>query len=303
MAPAGWIGAVLTSVFWALSAICAQRAARAVGSLRANAVRLLLAVFVLGAATFLLQPDSFSAVPSALLLLSGVVGFGIGDVALYLALARLGSRLTVLVTFCLSPLLAATAEWLWLGETLTPGQRLVGLLLLGAVALTVRPSSPGTERYGSFAFGLAMACASAAGQGTGAVLTRLANRAAADAGHVIPALSQAFHRVAGGTTCAALVMLLMLAAGRRPAPPPDAHRYRHGWWWVLGTAACGPLIGVCFYQWALQHAPGALVLAIVSLTPVFVLPLAWWLERDRPGPLQITGAILATVLLLLLPSR
>jgi len=48
-----------------------------------------------------------------LFFLSGIIGIGIGDVALFQALPRLGSRLSLLLIQCLTAPFGALIEWLW----------------------------------------------------------------------------------------------------------------------------------------------------------------------------------------------
>ena len=74
-----------------------------------------------------------------LFFLSGAVGIGIGDVAFFQTLPRLGSRLTSLLIGCLSAPLAALIEWVWLGTTLSVAQILWGLLTVCGVGLALMP--------------------------------------------------------------------------------------------------------------------------------------------------------------------
>ncbi|MEM7015657.1 MAG: EamA family transporter, partial [Verrucomicrobiota bacterium] len=105
------IGALLTALFWSFSALCGQRAAKHLGSLRANIVRLCVATTILGILTFTIFGGSIHSETFWWLMLGGVIGFGVGDLGLYIALARIGSRLTVLITFCGSPVFAAILDW------------------------------------------------------------------------------------------------------------------------------------------------------------------------------------------------
>ncbi len=297
---AAMLAALLTSIFWAVSAISGQRAARFMGSLTANFFRLGIALAILGAIVALGYRDTFHAVTFGWLALSGVVGFGIGDIALYLALARVGSRLTVLITFCLAPVLAAIAEWIWLGDVLPLNQAIAAAAILAGVSLTLKPSSPQSERYGNFAFGLAMAFVAAAGQGFGAVLTRIANAEGEAVGVAVPALSQAFQRVLPGAVMSGVVWLALRGVNRKRRREVgqigEIGKSGRTWknlGWLSAAALGGPVIGLIFYQWALLTANSALVLAIVALTPIVIMPLAWWLERDRPQPIAIFGACVA----------
>lgn len=288
--------ALLTSFFWAISAVCGQRAARALGSLRANAYRLTLACLLLGAWTALFYRDTFHSGPSQTLIWSGIIGFGIGDVALYLALARIGSRLTVLITFCLAPIIAATIEWAWLGETISPQQFISVVAILLGVGLTIEPSSPDSQRYGRFGVGLVMGLISAAGQGLGAVMSRIANQEASELGVTIPAISQAFHRVSAGWVIALLFLAFLSLKKHTHQAPKESNGERpiRPIWWLWASALGGPIIGVALYQQALQNISSGMVLAIVSMTPILVIPFAFWLEQDRPSPRQYLGAVIAS---------
>ena len=65
----------------------------------------------------------------------------VGDLALYEALPRLGSRLTLLLSQCLAAPLGALIEWLWLGTTLTVAQILAGLVILVGVVVALAPKN------------------------------------------------------------------------------------------------------------------------------------------------------------------
>jgi len=63
--------------------------------------------------------------------------------------------------------------------------------------------------------------------------------------------------------------------------------------WLLGAALFGPVIGVSFFQWALQSLESGIVLAIVAMTPIVLMPLAAITEGDHPSKLAIVGAVVA----------
>ena len=96
---------------------------------------------------------------------SGVVGFGLGDLALYQALPRLGSRLTLLLVHCVAAPSAAFAEWLWLGTTLTPPQiASIACILLG-VAVALWPLNGESTAKHFDLVGVAYGLVAAIGQG------------------------------------------------------------------------------------------------------------------------------------------
>jgi hypothetical protein len=113
------IPALLATFLFCLSAVSATRATRILGGISANFWRLLLATLLLLGAWSHCFAQGLQGAGFAMFFWSGVVGFGIGDLALYQALPRLGSRLTLLLVHCVAAPSAAFAEWLWLETVLT----------------------------------------------------------------------------------------------------------------------------------------------------------------------------------------
>ncbi len=120
---------LLATFCFALSAVCGHRAARLIGGVDTNFWRLALATACLGVWAFT-AGGGVAGVAFPAFALSGLIGIGIGDVALYSALPRLGARLTSLLLQCLTTLFAAAIEWCWLGTRLTRGIRFVFRLLV-----------------------------------------------------------------------------------------------------------------------------------------------------------------------------
>jgi drug/metabolite transporter (DMT)-like permease len=229
------------------------------------------------------------------LLLSGVIGMGLGDLAVFAALPLLGSRLTVLMTQCLAAPLAIVAEWLWLGTVLTGTQLLWGFVILGGVLVALLPSrsSPPkvTIRPIGFLFGFLAAC----GQGFGAVVSRKGNALAALAGEPIDGLTAAYQRILGGLAITLIWLAaraLLSAKPSVPTPPEPAPPWR-AYLWIPANAGCGAIIGVSCYQWSLATTPSGIVLPIVACTPLVIIPLSYWLENERPTRRSLLGGIIA----------
>lgn len=282
------IGAIGTTLFFALTAVFANRAAQQLGSTLANFYRLLLAMLILGAwahgAGLGLGGGAFGW-----FFLSGLAGFGLGGVAMFQALPRLGSSLAMLIVQCGTVLVAALAEWLWLGTRLTAAQCACAVLTMAGVSLGLLPRSlPASTRYERLD-GVWWAVVSAFGQGVGAVLSRKAFAAAA-AAHLHPdPATTAYQRAIGGLVIAAIAVLLARSAKK------EVSRATLGetWPWVLANVLTGPVLGVTCYQWALSTTPAGIVQPIVATSPLATIPLAALLERTWPRPLYFLGAALA----------
>lgn len=288
------VAAFLTTLFFSLSTIFANRSLHAVGATRANLGRLLFAALVLGAYAHQFG-GGLGGAGRDWLLLSGVIGMGLGDLAVFAALPLLGSRLTVLMTQCLAAPLAIVAEWLWLGTVLTGTQLLWGFVILGGVLVALLPSrsSPPkvTIRPIGFLFGFLAAC----GQGFGAVVSRKGNALAALAGEPIDGLTAAYQRILGGLaiTLIWLAARALLSAKPSAPAPPEAPPLWRAYLWIPANAGCGAIIGVSCYQWSLATTPSGIVLPIVACTPLVIIPLSYWLENERPTRRSLLGGLIA----------
>lgn len=283
------LAAFITTLFFSVSGICAARTSKMLGGTEANFWRILLA------AVFLAILANTTGVGLAgpsfkIFFLSGIVGFGVGDLALYEAFPRIGSRLSIMLVHCLAAPFAAVVEWFWLGTKInTPEALCVGIILLG-VAVALAPQEHLHLPRRVLIIGVVLGIFAAMGQGMGAVLSRKAYDVANDAGFHMDGISAAYQRILGGLPVAILGLLWMKWRLRETLLQKDWKRVLP---WLIGNAAMGPALGVACYQWALGSAPTAIVLPIVALTPLTMIPLSWKLEGERPSARSILGSVVA----------
>ncbi len=283
--------ATLAMVLFAVSSVSAKRSVGYLGSTHASLFRIVLATLVLGlwAHTF---GAGFSGPSLGWFVISGLIGFGLCDTALFLALPRLGAQLTSLMVQCLAAPIAAFTEWVWLGTRLSPSQLAAGTLILAGVALALMPSRTEGPVPRPGWIGYALGIVAAAGQAVGAVLSRHGQVLATEAGQPIDGLSVAYQRIFAGLVFT-LVWWFWARRNRIGTPPTGPLLVRAAVPWILLNAFSGPSFGVAAYQWALQLQPTGIVVAISALTPLAVIPLAWWIEGERPTRRSIGGGLLA----------
>lgn len=292
--------AFLAAFFFALNATCASHSVRAIGSMRANLSRLVVAVVLLGLFAHTLG-HGFSSASLWWFLLSGVIGMGLGDLGVYAALPLLGSRLTVLMTQCLAAPIAALGEWLWLGTRLTPEQILWGVVILVGVTVALMPSRTNPPRVRIRPVGFLFGLLAAAGQGFGALVSRKGVTVAAAAGEATHeatfGINATYHRILAGLVFTIAWFLVMRSLRRLSTPrlPANAEEKRRSVFWILANGLAGPVIGVSCYQWALATTPSGVVLPIAATTPLIAIPIAYWLEGDRPTKRSIVGGVIAVV--------
>ena len=297
--------AFLTTILFSISAVCGNRTAKLLGGTEANFWRLCFAAGLLAIYSHAFGGGlSGNAFP--IFLISGCIGFGIGDMALFQALPRLGSRLSVMLTLCLSSPLAALIEWQWLGTELSLAEILCGLVILAGVALALAPGKElavsGRQMGPGIAFGLVASLC----QALGAVLSRKAFSAAQLGGENIDGITAAYQRILGGVAVSALLLLIVkrdsifdaVLAGEKSQAAGNAAgpgRWRQAWPWVLANGLAGPALGVSCYQWALKTTPTGVVLPIVAITPLVIIPFSYYLEGERPSLRSLVGGSLAVL--------
>src|SRR5687767_3947181 len=202
------LASALTTIFFSISVLCGARSAQVVGSQAANLGRITLATVLLA-----IWAHGFGAGlggPSlSWFFLSGVIGFGLGDMALFGALPRIGPRLAILLTQCLAAPIAAFAEWSWLGTKLHASDMVCAAVVLIGVVIALAPDHGMAVTRRVFWIGVLCGVGSAVGQAGGAVLSRKAYDVADFANFPIDGGSAAYQRIIGGVLMTVLGFFLL----------------------------------------------------------------------------------------------
>lgn len=151
---------------------------------------------------------------------------------------------------------------------------------------------------------LGFAFLAACGQGFGALVSRKGVQVAEAAGELVGnatfGLTAAYQRILAGLLFTTLWFTVQGRWGRTAESPWAPYRHPGasdqpgaGWAWMVANGLAGPVIGVGCYQWALATTPSGLVLPIAATAPLLAMPIAFWLEGDRPGKRAILGGLVA----------
>lgn len=325
---AGLVAAMTTAVCFGLAPVCARRAVRLIGPLRANLGRIGVALVVMAVLAFALGRgvgDRYAAFAVA-----GAIGFGLGGMALFRALPALGAPLASMLVETIAAVAAGALAWLWLDDGLSPAQvGFAGLILVGVVLGLlpyVRSSAPRSRLRPGIGLAVLAACA----QAVSAVISRQALLAiqgaqstTGDTRSVSARLdvvsSAAFDRLTGGAavTLVALALVGLLrtrarasghlaeavetgrqgGAGDAPAGlgPLATALPDRAWFWVGANALVGPVLGVTAMVWALQTLQPGLVQAVAAMAPLIAIPFARWLDGSRPPSRYYPGVVVAVV--------
>lgn len=297
------IPAFIATILFSFSILCGHRAAKLAGGVEANFWRLACSAVFLGIWSFGFG-IGLGGAGFPWFFLSGLIGFGIGDVAMYQALPRLGAPLTSTLNQCLAPPFAALVEWLWLGNAMHWQQSVAILVILAGVGLALAPKrlAAGAPQTTVNWPGLIWATLGALGTGCGAVISRKAFAADVAANEPVDGANAAFQRVVAGLMFAGVTLLIVRwrehGYSARPQDLPAAEvavaKWRKLGPWVVGNAVLGSTLGISFMQWALSTStPAAIVLAIIATTPLAVMPLARIFEGQHVSHRAVVGAAVA----------
>lgn len=281
----GESAALLTSACWALNSVCFTLAGRRVGSASVNMVRLLLAWLLLVALHLALFHSAFpihaGGARLGWLSLSGLIGFALGDAVLFEAFLLIGARLSMLL-MTLSPVFSALLAWIWLRQDLGVFKVLAMAVTLAGIAWVVWGDGD-RETHPHLLRGLLLGIGGALGQSVGLLFSLYGL-----AGGYSP-LSANLVRVSAGL----LALLAYATIRRRLGPSLEGIRDRRSAGLIALGAATGPVLGVIFSLVAIAHAPMGVAATLMSLAPVFLLPVAHWGFKEKVGVHAILGTSLA----------
>lgn len=225
--------------------------------------------------------------PQALVALgiSALLGLALGDTAYFHALTRLGPRRTL--TFStLGPAITALIAWPALGEQITALMAAgVALTLIGVTTVArERSASPLPDQVSApiDGAGVAWAVLSVACQAVGTVLTKLGGQELLPLEISVVRLTFGFILLTG----------FVLATGRARevvAPLGDPARRRT---LVLATVL-GTYLGIWLSMTGVRYTYAGIAATLTSTSPIFALPLAALVLRERVSARAVAGALIA----------
>lgn len=285
----GEIIALLTAVCWSFTAMSFEAAGKKVGSLAVNLIRLLMAVFLFMGYNWIVRgfpfPSDATVHNWTWLLLSGLIGFCIGDLCLFQAFVVIGARMSMLI-MSLVPPITAVFGWIIMGETLSALGILGMILTITGVAVVVLERSP-DKSISSFKHpitGVLLGLGGAAGQAIGLVLSKYGMGS-------YNAFAATQIRIFAGIFGFILIFTFMKQWKKFFAT--FTHKRAMGL--ISVGAVFGPFLGVAFSLLAIQHTETGIASTIMALVPVLIIPLAILFFREKVTLREITGAVVAVI--------
>jgi drug/metabolite transporter (DMT)-like permease len=283
----GEILALLTAVFWTITALAFESASIKVGSLAVNIIRLFFGLLFLSLFTWIRQGQFFPVGASGenwlWLSVSGIIGLVLGDLFLFKSYTLIGSRFAMLI-MALVPPITAIFGFLLLGERinlLSYGGMFLTILGIAMAILGRKKESKGLKLKLS-PLGLLYAVGGAIGQALGLVFSKMGME------DYDPFAATQIRIIAGfaGFAIIAGVMhrwKMIFASLKNVAAMKGI---------VIGSFF-GPFLGVSFSLWAILYTETGIASTIMSIVPILILPAAVLLFRQKVTWSEAIGAIIS----------
>ncbi|MDD3110505.1 MAG: DMT family transporter [Eubacteriales bacterium] len=277
----GHLAALGAALCWTLNSLVMERKGRGLSSWGLNMLTKLGGLILVSTLAWLLEgrliPQA-NASQWSLLLLSGFIGFSIGDGFLFTAFQQIGARRTMLI-FSANPVLAAILGWALMGEALTI-QHIIGILLaVSGIMLVIRGDVPAGSKAAGWQ-GILWATLATLGQAAGVILSKL-GLATLDA---VPA---AQIRLIGGV----VGMALILTAIKRWNRLFPILKSESGLQVLTVSIVLGTLVGMVLSMLSIKLIPAAIASILFSLMPVMILPLSAFVLKEKVNSRETLGAL------------
>jgi len=285
---------------WTATALLSEFGSKRMGNLVLNVLRMMLALLfalvMFWVVTGSPLPLSGSMEAYGWMLLSGLVGYVIGDYCLFQCYIIIGSRFGQLF-MTLAPLAAAFTAWISLGEQMTAMSILAMLITLVGIAISVL--GRGEHHRVSLKLplnGVLFAIGAAVCQGVGLVLSKIgmnyyeATMDGQQAAWLLPFSANFFRCIAG---LIGFTLLLYFKEGLRPLR--KALHDKVDMTAAATTTIFGPFVGVGFSLMAVQYTGAGIASTLMALTPIIIILPSYWLFRQPITLKGVSGALISVI--------
>jgi drug/metabolite transporter (DMT)-like permease len=297
----GEIISLVVAVSWTVTALFADKASHAIGSLIANVIRLTLAAILLGGLLWITTGHPYPVYADGKawfwLALSALVGYVFGDWCLFNCYLHIGARFGQLL-MTLAPPFAAIAGWILLGESLQWTSMIAMAVTLTGIAISILSRGEGhTVKLSLPLKGILLGIGAGIGQGVGLVLSKVgmthytaAVPAAASESFatMLPFASTMIRAIIG----AAGFILMMYIQKSVPMLKAALHNPK-GMKYALIMTFFGPFLGVSLSLMAVQYTNAGIASTLMALTPVLILFPYAFVYHQKIRPKEILGVLVS----------
>lgn len=297
MAYLGELISIGVAFSWTATALLSELGSKRLGNLTLNVLRMALALlfsvvlfWVVIGTPF---PTGISTAACGWMLLSGLVGYVIGDFCLFQCYIIIGSRYGQLF-MTLAPLAAAFMAWITLGQQMSLMSIFAMLITLAGISISVL--GRGEHHRVSLKLplsGVLFAIGAAVCQGVGLVLSKIGMDhydSTQMPAWLIPFSANFLRCIAG---IIGFTILLYFKEGLQPLR--DAIHDRKGIMVATATTIFGPFVGVGFSLMAVQYTNAGIASTLMALTPIIIILPSYWLFRQPITWRTVLGAVISVI--------
>ena len=302
MAYIGELISIGVAFSWTATALLSEFGSKRLGNLTLNMLRmgltLLFSLVLFGMVTGSMLPPGASTEAAGWMLLSGLVGYVIGDFCLFQCYIIIGSRYGQLF-MTLAPLSAALMAWVTLGQQMTGKSVIAMLVTLWGIGISVL--GRGDHHKISLRLpvnGVLYAIGAAVCQGVGLVLSKIgmdhyevSMMAETDIPEWLIPFSANFYRCIAGII--GFSLLLFYRDGM--APLREAVRDKKGLSVATATTIFGPFVGVGFSLMAVQYTAAGIASTLMAMTPIIIILPSYWLFHEKITWRSVIGAVISVL--------
>jgi drug/metabolite transporter (DMT)-like permease len=283
----GEFAALLTALFWTVTALSFESASHKIGSVAVNFLRLIIGLVFLSVFNLIRRgivlPVDASYENWLWLSLSGLVGFVFGDLFLFKSYTMIGSRFSMLI-MTLVPPITAFLSFIILSERLTLFHYLGMALTFTGIAMAIFSRNGKGEKLSLKLApkGILFAFGGAIGQAMGLVLSKFGLK------DYDPFAATQIRVIAGifGYT----ILITILA---RWSYVVKATKNKDGMLLTSLGAFFGPFLGVSFSLISVKYTEAGIASTIMALVPVFIILPAVILFRQKVTVPELLGAVIS----------
>ena len=285
---------------WTATALLSEFGSKRMGNLTLNLMRMVITLLFSGILFWVMRgtplPVPASTEAYLWMMLSGLVGYVIGDFCLFQCYIIIGSKFGQLF-MTLSPIAAAITAWITLGQEIRPQAMLAMLVTLTGIAISVL--GRGDDHKLSLKLPLAgvlFAIGAAVCQGVGLVLSKIgmnhyeASLTTELADWMLPFHANFFRCIAG-----TIGFALLMALREGFTPLRKGVRDRQGMTAAVATTIFGPFVGVGASLLAVQYTAAGIASTLMALTPIIIILPAWWLFKQPITAKSLLGALISVI--------
>lgn len=302
MAYIGELISIGVAFSWTATALLSEFGSKRLGNLTLNVLRmglaLLFSLVLFGMVTGSMLPPGASTEAAGWMLLSGLVGYVIGDFCLFQCYIIIGSRYGQLF-MTLAPLSAALMAWVTLGQQMTGKSVIAMLVTLWGIGISVL--GRGDHHKISLRLpvnGVLYAIGAAVCQGVGLVLSKIgmdhyevSMMAETDIPEWLIPFSANFYRCIAGII--GFSLLLFYRDGM--APLREAVHDKKGLSVATATTIFGPFVGVGFSLMAVQYTAAGIASTLMAMTPIIIILPSYWLFHEKITWRSVIGAVISVL--------